>query len=1098
MKTPYHTYLSIWTLTSDGTNSVPIAHETLLASIAAKNQQDPPQEILDRLITEGLVENDVFGRYFLSAQGLAFWKLTPAEEQSNRPVVSTDAEWDDFRKYLAYYIDCITTQEKQAEYLFAEQQKKSFLQAHLPIGWLRLLGENDKREITITVSRSDASAKDFILGSKIDNEEIYIGYPLALLRTKRGALCYSPMALLPVTVTNSSYSTITMQLHYEDCELNQSWFEYNVPRERQRPLRNQLHPSNENSPYSGLFDLYRSLPFFESELGPSYSNIFDPNCLDISLPENNSQKACNAAILFVGKSLRYSKTLKSEMEYILKNATDEELDNTALAYVFRKHPLLDESSMQHYLPLPFIDSNHEQQLAVENALNYPLSKITGPPGTGKSQVAVNIIANLQYLGRSTLFTSKNRKAVLAIAERSAQVLGNDNVPLVNFCTGHDGNITNPWFKQNLEMTIADFKSKENLLDPTTICDVENACREWEDAEMYLSGRNELLRQTSRNTKSIASLTKRLCSLLHVKTDICLKALQINKLMKYGENISKTSFDDITWRHPVQKIIWHLYGKKLHEIALKNLKIEFPELFQRLHDHRQLRHVIFEALSLWRELQNELQKAEELKKNAKNAPDLSALVTEFGKTMADLHKAIKPALLFKRMQIVLEHADDIEFLKFLKSVMDIFKNMSYPTCMETLTDEQIETSKAGCKAFYALYPSWAVTLQSVSKASPCFPAIFDTVIIDEASQCDIPPIIPALYRARRLVVIGDPNQFPPVINLSPQRHDYLKKMRHKLNFINDQCFDYMDFNAYSCVTIPPTMLREHFRCDEDIIAYCNNEYYSKQLIVRTDRNRLNFPKNMGYHSGVEWYDVPNSQEAEIKLAVHHVEMLRQNGFEGSIGVITPFHEIVSRLKQALYQKLPEEDINTVNGFQGGERDLIIFVLAYTPNSPKGQQWYATAPENRYLFNVAVSRARACLLIIGDREYCRKSPCHHLQSLAELPHQRPANQFKPFDSIWEERFYDALVSAGLKPQPQYPVAGRRLDLGLLEGDFKLDVEVDGVQYHTNANGERNTSDLFRDLQLESLGWHVQRFWVYELNNNMEACVEKVKRIIHEHHT
>ena len=94
---------------------------------------------------------------------------------------------------------------------------------------------------------------------------------------------------------------------------------------------------------------------------------------------------------------------------------------------------------------------------------------------------------------------------------------------------------------------------------------------------------------------------------------------------------------------------------------------------------------------------------------------------------------------------------------------------------------------------------------------------------------------------------------------------------------------------------------------------------------------------------------------------------------------------------------------------------------------------------------------------------------------------------------ERILDAAMRArGLRPLPQYEIAGRRLDFALFgRGEIKLDVEVDGRFWHQNIDGSRKQSDLWRDHQLKSLGWRVRRFWVDELSKDMEACLDLIER-------
>lgn len=59
-----------------------------------------------------------------------------------------------------------------------------------------------------------------------------------------------------------------------------------------------------------------------------------------------------------------------------------------------------------------------------------------------------------------------------------------------------------------------------------------------------------------------------------------------------------------------------------------------------------------------------------------------------------------------------------------------------------------------------------------------------------------------------------------------------------------------------------------------------------------------------------------------------------------------------------------------------------------------------------------------------------------------------------------------------------------------NYKLDIEVDGVRYHKGSVAGRKLDDHFRDLQVSSAGWDVIRFWVYELQEDMDRCVKAVK--------
>jgi very-short-patch-repair endonuclease len=188
------------------------------------------------------------------------------------------------------------------------------------------------------------------------------------------------------------------------------------------------------------------------------------------------------------------------------------------------------------------------------------------------------------------------------------------------------------------------------------------------------------------------------------------------------------------------------------------------------------------------------------------------------------------------------------------------------------------------------------------------------------------------------------------------------------------------------------------------------------------------------------------------------------------------------------------LSTAHGFQGGERDLILFSLCAGPDMPEGSKVFLREHPN--LFNVAVSRARAVLHVVGNRDWALGCGIPFIDKLARrtLPGQPGAGrqQGNSYQSPWEERLGKALRQAGVHTVPQYPIAGRFLDLAILTPK-KVDIEVDGETVHRTAGGGRKDDDYWRDLQLQSLGWSVCRFWVYELREDLTRCTQKVISIL-----
>jgi very-short-patch-repair endonuclease len=95
-----------------------------------------------------------------------------------------------------------------------------------------------------------------------------------------------------------------------------------------------------------------------------------------------------------------------------------------------------------------------------------------------------------------------------------------------------------------------------------------------------------------------------------------------------------------------------------------------------------------------------------------------------------------------------------------------------------------------------------------------------------------------------------------------------------------------------------------------------------------------------------------------------------------------------------------------------------------------------------------------------------------------------------SDWERIFYRAIYAAGLRPVPQYEEAPYTLDFALFSGDRKLDIEIDGENYHRHWDGELCRRDQIRSRRLADAGWDILRLWVYEVRDDLEASVARVK--------
>lgn len=1086
--------LRAWQLNSSG-ESIPMVHDRVLSLLEIINPGKWGQDVLDLLMSEGWVKCTVYGSYELTREGLKERKKLPevvfSDPEPKNQKSKDVAPWKTFRKLVAYYADCVKHQERSQQYLFSGDCGRKYMHPVLPYGWLKELGE-ECTEISIRKEKTDIVAINTVLTRRSYEEEVYIGYPLEAF-FHNGKTHYVPITLIPVDVRVDE-SRLYMTLRLDEADINHVWLEYHVNKEDQRVLLDMLTSLHPDDEYCGLIDVKRSLPYLERYARGCSPGMFDPNAFDWNVPhlQEKGDRAWNCPALFVGTELKYSRTLLRELRYIAKEK-DEVLDSTALAYVFREPVLKFEKQHSNYAH-PFIETNDEQQLAVSYALNNPITLVTGPPGTGKSQVAVNIIANCVLRGRSVLFTSRNHKAVHAIANRSMRLLRGYGTDLVNFCSTPDGQATDEWFKKDVNVILSKLSQLEYAANQWSYEDVNELEKRWCAVVQRLGARDELETELSKIQARVEELEVQLRRLLNIRDRV--NPVQFPSIKEL--QLIATSLADAPTGKGIlgfcKSFFWRLYGCKRDLKARENLSAIMPSKVNDALPSSYIKEEVERFIQKLEDYFSLCDTKEVIEKQCKNLLPIETARECLQDDAVSVADKLIPALLFAMSDAARPFLEDEEMLKQLVNLQSSFKRQTALFQTQGANSEAVQDAVIKFKRWLKITPAWATTMLSLTRSAPCLPGVYDTVIIDEASQCDVPPMIPALYRAKNAVIVGDPQQFPPVVTMRVARNEYLLR-QNQLKGVKYAMYNYCEASAYGVVGEKRIMLTNHYRCHPDIAEYFNEAFYNNRLNVCTAMEGLCSPSAYGLKYAVDWVNVNNSIEAEIDAVVDRVALLARNGYSGSVGVVTPLRKYANildeRLNRYRHSFKDELIVNTVNAFQGGEKDVIIFMLSYTSDLAKTQNWYITSESNRYIYNVAVSRARACLVLVGDKSRCAESSCTLLRKLAALPIEKRKNPEAPqFDSVWEERFYNALVQAGIVPQTQYHLVGRRLDMAIITDSVKLDIEVDGVRWHTSVYGGRKVDDLWRDIQVTSAGWKVLRFWVYELEKDMEACVQAVK--------
>lgn len=371
------------------------------------------------------------------------------------------------------------------------------------------------------------------------------------------------------------------------------------------------------------------------------------------------------------------------------------------------------------------------------------------------------------------------------------------------------------------------------------------------------------------------------------------------------------------------------------------------------------------------------------------------------------------------------------------------------------------------------PIWITTLQSTSSI-PMQPETFDILVIDEATQCTLTNLLPMIYRAKRIAVIGDPEQLPAITTVG---YETQKSLAAKLGMA-----EWLDMlghagnDAYkSAVKCLPGMradvisLVEHYRSHPLIIGFVNQHIYQKRLRLRKDPTQTKLERCAGIHGQqVNGYCVRGPRDEswinppEKDAVCDLVKQLRaREGFGAlTIGVVTPFKAQVSDIMAKLDEMgLNGISVGTAHKYQGDERDIIVFSPVVAKGISEGAARFVEKPHN--LINVAVTRAREALFVVGDLAYCERQEgilgklVKYVRTVSKLRNT----------SLDELELFSWMVVQGWDPEVHVQVGDHEVDFVLRNRGIKVAIEVDGETIIKQDGEVEETHEKFKDASIDA---------------------------------
>ena len=405
------------------------------------------------------------------------------------------------------------------------------------------------------------------------------------------------------------------------------------------------------------------------------------------------------------------------------------------------------------------------------------------------------------------------------------------------------------------------------------------------------------------------------------------------------------------------------------------------------------------------------------------------------------------------------------------------------------------------------PVWIMTPDDAARLFPCEPGLFDVVIIDEASQVDLPSITPILYRAKNAIISGDPRQmqarrfaFTQQLVALEGWHQYGMDVHDPESWLQPTKQSLLDLASVRAEET--VLLDEHFRCLPPIIEFSNKRWYGERLRIMTDETRKRFgdPDQpiIELHHVADGRVSNDSQEnrAEATALVNKLKTLLDHPSysKATFGVICLFEDQVRLVQDMVSEEIhPEhwEDRELVvinpDGFQGDERDVILYSLSFDNNEMPVSALSARQQNQDHIqgmLNVCFTRARDEIHVfhsapIDEFTFADGSPgaltewLAHCAMVQARPRQhRRSSRIGRSDSQFEADVAAALREQGYTVIQQYPACGFFIDMVVQRDDDRLAVECDGELYHLDEHGHLKAEDLEREAVLERAGWDVLR--------------------------
>lgn len=540
-------------------------------------------------------------------------------------------------------------------------------------------------------------------------------------------------------------------------------------------------------------------------------------------------------------------------------------EDSALAlylYGNTKHNLAIKSPQ--FLVFPF-GCNNSQYRAVDMAMKNRISVIKGPPGTGKTQTILNMIANIVIQGKTVLVVSSNNSAIENVLEK----------------------ISDP--KKGIGFIVAELGKAENKR--SFIVDQSGKYPDFQEWNLKTDKSDKprainAIRDNLNELRDIFDKEEKLAELKNIRN-------QLSTEYKYFEEYIIDSISEIT----SLKFKKNIDSKKWIElwISFQN-RIESGKKNSFIYKLKMFLSVGGDAFNLFKHDNVFIIKALQYNYYISFLHELDVEIEKLGSIYN------KKNVLMNSLQ-----SDSLDLLRY--SLYDKYQGKIDRTIFSE--DDLWKNPEKVLSEYPVILSTTFSSTTSLNKN-----VMYDYIIMDEASQVDVVTGSLALSCAKNAVIVGDMMQLPNVVNGKDRnkadaiftKYSIPEGYRYTKSFL-ESILDIIPDVAY-------TLLREHYRCHPKIINFCNQRFYNNELIVMTE--------DKGEKDVIVAYKTSKGNHSRDKYSERQIDVIKNEVIpvyakdKENTGIIAPYRNQVNALRDVLN----DYEVDTVHKFQGREKNTII--------------------------------------------------------------------------------------------------------------------------------------------------------------------------------